>query len=290
MTEKDLAAPDLDDDDVPTFSFNEEPLGIGAVYGYGYFQDGPGSTLGPQNRYKVEAKLGFGATSSVWLARDDVEKGYVSIKILTGKATQLNEKNFGELEVYQLLSKVTPSIHTPRLLDHFTHPGIEDDGDHLCLVIELLHSDLRRAPVAADGFLPVPDLKRLLTQVLHGLTQLHKCGVAHTDLKGDNIMIDNERLWTTATIDAWLKANPPRTHPPTQRLHGMVTASVSQAFPPPTLDMLASCAFKLADFGSAQIVSQKTTDAITPLSVRPPEVVLRGCWDESVEFGHLAVW
>ena len=55
---------------VPHFAFSEEPLGLPASEGFGYFQGGPGLTLGPANRYKLQAKLGFGTASSVWLARD----------------------------------------------------------------------------------------------------------------------------------------------------------------------------------------------------------------------------
>ena len=52
------------------FNFFEEPLGLPASEGCGYFQGGPGVTFGPKLRYKLLAKLGFGKTSSVWLARD----------------------------------------------------------------------------------------------------------------------------------------------------------------------------------------------------------------------------
>ena len=55
---------------VPHFTFAEEPLGLPASEGFGYFQGGPGLILGPANRYKLQAKLGFGTASSVWLARD----------------------------------------------------------------------------------------------------------------------------------------------------------------------------------------------------------------------------
>jgi hypothetical protein len=51
-------------------SHSEEPLGLPASEGFGYFQGGPGLILGPNSRFKLQAKLGFGTTSSVWLARD----------------------------------------------------------------------------------------------------------------------------------------------------------------------------------------------------------------------------
>jgi serine/threonine-protein kinase SRPK3 len=56
--------------DIPHFTFSEEPLGLPASEGFGYFQGGPGLILGPNSRFKLQAKLGFGTTSSVWLARD----------------------------------------------------------------------------------------------------------------------------------------------------------------------------------------------------------------------------
>ena len=56
--------------DIPRFTFSEEPLGLPASEGFGWFQGGPGLTLGPDCRFTLQAKLGFGTTSSVWLARD----------------------------------------------------------------------------------------------------------------------------------------------------------------------------------------------------------------------------
>ena len=70
-----MANPNLganEQQDIPHFTFSEEPLGLPASEGFGYFQGGPGLTFGPDCRFKLQAKLGFGTTSSVWLARDRV--------------------------------------------------------------------------------------------------------------------------------------------------------------------------------------------------------------------------
>jgi len=92
-------------------------------------------------------------------------------------------------------------------------------------------------------------------------------------------MIGLGRHWTTDAIDNWVMGNPPRTHAPERSLNKMVSVYISQSFPPPTLDELPTCNFKL----SAQFVSDQTTDDITPLGLRPPEVVLGGEWNESVD-------
>lgn len=203
---------------------------------------------------------------------------HVAIKILTGYATRLNrEHKLCELEVLQRLSSALPEDsddHCTRLLTQFVHPGIDDDGEHLCLVTELFLSNVQDAQTALqDESIPVPTVKRILRHVLLGIARMHKCGVAHTgmftslktismyiycanlvaDVKPDNIMISLGRHWTSDAIDNWVRGNPPRTYAPERSLNKMVSAFVSQSFPPPTLDTLQSCSFKLADFSNGTL-------------------------------------
>jgi hypothetical protein len=63
-------------------------------------------------------------------------------------------------------------------------------------------------------------------------------------------MIGLGRKWTTDSIDSWVTENTPRNYPPEQSLNKMVSAFVSQSLPPPTVDELSSCSFKLADFSN----------------------------------------
>ncbi|KDR68899.1 hypothetical protein GALMADRAFT_128924 [Galerina marginata CBS 339.88] len=273
---------------VPHYTFFEEPLGLPASEGYGYFQGTPGLSLGPSNRFKLQAKLGFGTASSVWLAHDRFDNTHVAIKILTGYSTHLNyEHKLRELEVLQRLSSVTtehPTDHCGRLLSHFVHPGIEEDGEHLCLVTELFWSNLQDVrKLLQPGLIPVQTAKRILRHLLLGIARLHSCGIAHTDIKPDNIMIELGPHWTTDAINNWITENPPHFYAPERSSNKMVSAFVSQSLPPPTVDELPSCNFKLVDYSSAQFVVDQTTDNITPLGLRPPEVVLGGEWNESVD-------
>lgn len=59
-----------EEDEGPTFTFEEEPLGLPAEAGFGFFQGGPETVLGPDGRFKILRKLGYGGNSSVWLAKD----------------------------------------------------------------------------------------------------------------------------------------------------------------------------------------------------------------------------
>lgn len=94
-----------------------------------------GDTLN-DGRYRVVHKLGFGAVGTVWLARDNREARYVSIKI----SMSCISKNNRELYVQQHLRTKTSDHpgrqHISMLVDDFTLDG--PNGRHLCLVYHAL--------------------------------------------------------------------------------------------------------------------------------------------------------
>ncbi|GLB43155.1 putative protein kinase domain containing protein [Lyophyllum shimeji] len=272
----------------PTFVFPEEPLGLPADTGFGYFQGKPNDVVGPDNRFHIQAKLGVGTNSSVWLAKDSQLDRYVALKILTGHASQLNAgKVLRELAVHKRLASLPAdeSKHCSRLITHFTLKGIEEDGEHLCLALELERATLESVWNAQNvKFYPIPIVKRILRHVLHGMAALHKCGVVHTDIKPDNIMISLAPSWSDETVSAWLRDHPPRAYGPCQSLYKVVTdAIVTEEFPTPSVEDLEMCDFKVTDLSNAQELDDQTTDNITPLTLRAPEVVLGGPWDETVD-------
>ncbi|KAK0500143.1 hypothetical protein EDD18DRAFT_1459922 [Armillaria luteobubalina] len=86
--------------------FIEEPLDLTQEQSYGYPGIVIGDLLGPNSRYEILRKLGWGLNSSVWLARDrsSTESKCVSIKALKGYATEVvNIGILRELKVLQLL-------------------------------------------------------------------------------------------------------------------------------------------------------------------------------------------
>ena len=50
--------------------FTSEPLGISAEQGFGFPQLEFNQAIGPDGRYIILRKLGWGSTASIWLARD----------------------------------------------------------------------------------------------------------------------------------------------------------------------------------------------------------------------------
>ncbi|KAK6457641.1 kinase-like domain-containing protein [Scheffersomyces xylosifermentans] len=144
-------------------------------------------------KYTLVRKLGWGHFSTVWLARDNDKHSHVAMKIVRS-AKHYTETAIDEIK---LLDKVTTSdMHHPghkhviQLLDTFTHKG--PNGVHVVMVFEVLGENLlgliRRYKHRG---IPVVFVKQIAKQLLSALDFLHrKCGVIHTDLKPENVLIE----------------------------------------------------------------------------------------------------
>lgn len=145
------------------------------------------------DKYTLVRKLGWGHFSTVWLARDNDKQCHVAMKIVRS-AKHYTDTAVDEIK---LLDKVTTSdIHHPghehviQLLDTFTHEG--PNGVHVVMVFEVLGENLlgliRRYKHRG---IPLVFVKQIAKQLLSSLDFLHrKCGVIHTDLKPENVLIE----------------------------------------------------------------------------------------------------
>jgi serine/threonine-protein kinase SRPK3 len=109
---------------------------------------------------------------------------YVAIKVLTGMATNLHDRGImQELPVMRRISKLIRAsgqlAYCTLLHSHFVHPGKPGDGDHLCLVMDVLGADIEALQSDSKAY-PVPLAKRILRDTLRGLAQLHASGCVHT--------------------------------------------------------------------------------------------------------------
>lgn len=191
-----------------TSEFPEEPLGYSSEIGAGFFQGGPGHAIGPRDRYELQAKLGWGTTSTVWLAKDRHASGeddqHVTIKILAGYATELNKSSiiFRELEIAKMLASQKAESgrkHVARIQDHFIERGLDkDDGEHLCFVTEFYPGDVQSVQYTLSGKpFPVPALKKMLNHLAKGLAEIHEHGIAHTGMSSQ--LRSTVSWWTVRT-------------------------------------------------------------------------------------------
>merc|ERR1711939_863609 len=144
-------------------------------------------------KYTVIRKLGWGHFSTVWLSRDNTNGKHVALKVVRS-AAHYTETALDEIK---LLNKVVSAnkdhpgrAHAVSLLDSFTHKG--PNGNHVCMVFEVLGENLLGLIKRWNHRgIPMPLVKQITKQVLLGLDYLHReCGIIHTDLKPENVLIE----------------------------------------------------------------------------------------------------
>ncbi|KAI9728115.1 MAG: hypothetical protein M1834_007831 [Cirrosporium novae-zelandiae] len=163
------------------------------------------------DRYQLATKLGYGTSSTVWLARDLYQlaptflvgyiwrwrnERYVAIKINTTSHHSRKNAAKVELDILRLIGETNPRHQgwnfVRKLLSSFNVEG--PYGKHPCLVFEPLREPLWLYSTRfVDDVIPSDILKIILQMVLQGLDYLHsECHIIHTDLKPDNIMVEIE--------------------------------------------------------------------------------------------------
>lgn len=271
------------------FTFDEEPLVLPKNEGYGYFPISIGQTP-LAGRYSILRKLGWGMGSTVWLSRDTLESQFVAIKILTAVQSENNFKGaFGELSILQKISTARPthpgSHHVTCLKGHFVLDGAETQ--HQAFVTEVLGSTLRNMRrQQPGGTFSIPTTKRVTKQILQALDYLHtECGVIHTDLKSDNIMVAldfaDEEIESLLIDDPWLMY-PPRSSSFLPK-EPIVTI---KSQPLPNFGVKedgSNLHVKVGDLGHATWKEKHFHEEIQPIGLRAPEVVLGYPWSTPVD-------
>ncbi|TFY82776.1 hypothetical protein EWM64_g1226 [Hericium alpestre] len=186
-------------------------------------------------RYLVVRKLGWGHFSTVWLAKDNKLNRHVALKIVKS-APRYTETALDEIKLLQrLITSATPPVaptpsnpnptpspsqthpgrsHVISFLDHFRHKG--PNGTHVCMVFEVLGENLLGLIKRHQRKGVPPHLvKQIAKQILLGLDYMHRCcGVIHTDLKPENVLICIDDV--ESIIQSELTASANTTSPPTK--------------------------------------------------------------------------
>uniref|UniRef100_M8BV70 [RNA-polymerase]-subunit kinase n=1 Tax=Aegilops tauschii TaxID=37682 RepID=M8BV70_AEGTA len=168
------------------------------------------------HRYRPEPEpvpeIGQGTYSNVYKARDTV----------SGKIVALKKVRFDNLEP-ESVRFMAREILILRRLDH---PSvIKIDGlvtsrmsCSLYLVFEYMEHDLAGLVASPDIKFTEPQVKCYMNQLLSGLEHCHDRGVLHRDIKGSNLLLDNNGMLKIADFGLASFFDPSRKQPMTSRV------------------------------------------------------------------------
>lgn len=226
--------------------------------GGAHFEGLPGSSLGPNGRYAIEAVLGQGAFGRVFRCRDLESDGVVAVKVSGGTRRGWRQAAKEEEVLRQLDGNDRRLCHDrmSQLLDCFEH------GLHFCLVFAplslSLHDLLRQC--GGKGLL-FADVCAASAQLLEALDFLHANNLAHTDVKCGNVMLRHGEFDFV----------PHPRHP-------------SPAEAP---KLRRPCEAVLIDFGGVTAPGTESRSRVGARQVRAPEIMLNLAWDARADLWSL---
>lgn len=156
----------------------------------GYYRVRIGEQL--DKRYIVYGYTGQGVFSNVVRARDTMKGNQeVAIKIIRNNE-MMHKTGLQELEILRKLNEADPEdkFHCVRLYHNFFHKN------HLCLVFESLSMNLREVlkKYGKDVGLHIKAVRSYTQQLLLALKLMKRCSVLHSDIKPDNILVNESKL------------------------------------------------------------------------------------------------
>jgi len=163
----------------PDYGFQED---IESFKGYvpgGYHPVHLGDELA-NGRYRIVHKLGYGAYSTVWLARDQRAEKYVAVKIAVAcsESTQENLilRHLRDANHKTLASEGQNLVSS--LLDEFHLDG--PNGRHTCLVSEPAGCTIADSKEAGRKWMfPLATARAIVTYLCQAVAFMHNNGVVH---------------------------------------------------------------------------------------------------------------
>ncbi|KAL8686214.1 MAG: hypothetical protein Q9218_007264 [Villophora microphyllina] len=239
------------------------------------------------DRYEVLRKLGWGACSTVWLAKDAKMNRHIALKIMSADACGYYDEDYRwqarqttfEREILQDIDKIKSDHpgrkYLPRLLDHFEHIG--PHGTHPCLVFPLMGRSLD--PFAAQWKpprIPSPIMRQISVQILSALDFLHH-------IKPMNILLDlkyadmeeDQREYAVRVLFKHLPVATGIAYPTFDYVESR------EIYMP--IQHSGAVQIQIADLGSACWQDRHLSPIIQPKLLRAPEVYLFQPWSQSVD-------
>ncbi|OHS96494.1 CAMK family protein kinase [Tritrichomonas foetus] len=142
---------------------------------------GPPRSIGP---YLFERIIGRGASSIILLATNRLDAQQYAVKVIQRSYLADNPKR---LLAFEREITIFSKLHHPNILKFIE---LLSDDDYVYLVLEYcVYGDMFRF-ISKNGGLSEKDAKIFVKQIIAAVAYIHELGIAHRDIKLDNILID----------------------------------------------------------------------------------------------------
>ncbi|HYQ77728.1 MAG TPA: protein kinase [Solirubrobacterales bacterium] len=136
-------------------------------------------------RYKLEAKLGSGGMSTVYLARDTTLDRQVAVKVLHREMSEQED----QLQRFRQEARAVAKLSHPNVVAVI---DAGEDGGHPYIVFEYVEGETLKQRIARVGALDPQEALAYAIEIARGLTVAHNRRMIHRDIKPQNVLIDAE--------------------------------------------------------------------------------------------------
>ncbi|HEY3436012.1 MAG TPA: protein kinase, partial [Solirubrobacterales bacterium] len=136
-------------------------------------------------RYKLEAKLGSGGMSTVYLARDTTLDRSVAVKVMHREMSEQAD----QLERFRQEARAVAKLSHPNVVAVI---DAGEDGGHPYIVFEYVEGETLKQRINRVGALDAQEALAYAIEIARGLTVAHARNMVHRDIKPQNVLIDSE--------------------------------------------------------------------------------------------------
>jgi eukaryotic-like serine/threonine-protein kinase len=136
-------------------------------------------------RYRLEAKLGSGGMSTVYLARDATLDRSVAVKVMHREMSEQPD----QLERFRQEARAVAKLSHPNVVAVI---DAGEDGGHPYIVFEYVEGETLKQRIARVGALDAQEALAYAIEIARGLTVAHARNMIHRDIKPQNVLIDAE--------------------------------------------------------------------------------------------------
>jgi len=136
-------------------------------------------------RYRLEAKLGSGGMSTVYLARDDTLDRAVAVKVMHREMSEQAD----QLERFRQEARAVAKLSHPNVVAVI---DAGEDGGHPYIVFEYVEGETLKQRINRLGALDPQEALAYAIEIARGLTVAHARNMVHRDIKPQNVLIDSE--------------------------------------------------------------------------------------------------